>query len=77
MRPSHIQQIFEHEFASAGSGAHTPVFEWIAVEHCQPDLLLYFTDADGEFLDRAPDYPVLWLVTDRSRMRWCERIRLN
>jgi len=61
-----------------GAGTRfTPVFEWVAAECRRPDLLVYFTDADGEFPDRAPDYPVLWLVKGRGRVPWGERIQLN
>jgi predicted metal-dependent peptidase len=61
-----------------GAGTRfTPVFEWVAAECRRPDLLVYFTDADGEFPDRAPDYPVLWLVKGRGPVPWGERIQLN
>jgi len=64
----------------AGGGGGTrfaPVFEWIAAAHRRPDLLLYFTDAEGEFPAREPDYPVVWLVKGRGRVPWGERIQLN
>jgi predicted metal-dependent peptidase len=40
-------------------------------------LLVYFTDAEGEFPLQAPGYPVVWLVKGGGRVPWGERIRLN
>ena len=41
------------------------------------DVLLYFTDAEGEFPDRAPDYPVLWQVTGNAPVPFGERVQLD
>lgn len=60
-----------------GGTSFVPVFEWIAQQHLRPDLLLYFTDAGGDFPAAAPDYPVVWLVKGRARVPWGERIQLN
>jgi hypothetical protein len=35
------------------------------------------TDADGQFPDREPPYPVIWLVKGRSKVPWGQRIQLN
>jgi predicted metal-dependent peptidase len=60
-----------------GGTRFVPVFEWIAARNVRPDLLLYFTDAEGEFPTRAPDFPVIWLVKGRGKVPWGERIQLN
>ncbi len=60
-----------------GGTSFRPVFEWLAQQDCQPDLLVYFTDADGEFPAAAPHYPVIWLVKGRSKVPWGQRIQLN
>ena len=65
------------EAGGGGGTCFAPVFDWIAAERRRPDLLLYFTDADGEFPRYAPDYPVIWLVKGKSRVPWGERIQLN
>jgi predicted metal-dependent peptidase len=63
---------------SGGGGTRfTPAFNWIASAHLRPDLLLYFTDAQGDFPARAPEYPVLWLVKGKGNVPWGERIQLN
>jgi predicted metal-dependent peptidase len=63
-----------------GGGAGTrfsPVFDWVAEQCSRPDLLVYFTDAEGEFPRSAPGYPVVWLVKGRGKVPWGERIQLN
>jgi predicted metal-dependent peptidase len=63
---------------SGGGGTRfNPVFEWIEREHLRPDLMLYFTDAQGEFPGAAPPYPVIWLVKGRAGVPWGERIQLD
>jgi predicted metal-dependent peptidase len=60
-----------------GGTSFIPVFEWIAAEYRRPDLLIYFTDAEGDFPRQAPDYPVVWLVKGRGKVPWGERVQLN
>ncbi len=54
-----------------------PVFEWLAMQDRQPDIVVYFTDAQGYFPDSAPDFPVLWLVKGRGEVPWGTRVQLN
>ncbi len=61
----------------SGGTRFTPVFEWITQMDCKPDLLVYFTDAEGEFPKQEPDFPVLWLVKGRGKVPWGQRIQLN
>lgn len=65
------------QFAGGGGTAFTPVFEWIEKSGQQPDSLVYFTDAEGEFPDHPPNYPVLWLVKGKAPVPWGRRIQLN
>ena len=51
-----------------------PVFEWLQENVVRPDLVLYFTDAQGEFPNCAPPYPVAWLVKGNAPVPWGERI---
>ena len=62
-------------FAGGGGTDFRPVFEW--AEGSQPRLLLYFTDAIGEFPESEPSYPVIWLVKGKGEVPWGERIQLN
>jgi predicted metal-dependent peptidase len=60
-----------------GGTSFRPVFDWIERQDRQPDLLVYFTDAQGEFPEREPSYPVVWLVKGRAPVPWGQRIQLN
>ena len=64
------------QLAGGGGTDFTPVFDWIEREGQRPDALVYFTDADGTFPARPPDYPVLWLVKGRAPVPWGRRIAL-
>lgn len=66
------------ESLQGGGGTRfTPVFDWVARLDRQPDLLVYFTDAKGEFPGQEPPYPVLWLVKGKGAVPWGQRIQLN
>lgn len=65
------------ELRGGGGTRFTPVFEWVETLDRQPDLLVYFTDAEGEFPSRPPPYPVLWLVKGKAPVPWGQRIQLN
>ncbi len=54
-----------------------PVFDWIERERINPDLLVWFTDAEGRFPEREPAYPVVWLVKGKARVPFGIRIQLN
>jgi predicted metal-dependent peptidase len=60
-----------------GGTRFSPVFEWVEERGISPDLLVYFTDAEGEFPGLEPHYPVIWLVKGRGRIPWGQRIQLN
>jgi predicted metal-dependent peptidase len=60
-----------------GGTSFRPVFQWVEEQGLRPDLLVYFTDADGAYPDREPPYPVIWLVKGRHTVPWGQRIQLN
>lgn len=60
-----------------GGTRFTPPFEWVESESNSPDLLVYFTDAEGEFPDCEPCFPVIWLVKGREPVPWGQRVQLN
>jgi len=68
-RPRHLK--------GGGGTSFVPVFEWVGRSGIEPDLLLYFTDADGAFPKAEPHYPVIWLVKGRGSVPWGQRIQLN
>lgn len=60
-----------------GSTDFNPVFEWIEMNDVRPDLLVYFTDAEGKFPAVEANYPVTWLVKGKKQVPWGDRIQLN
>lgn len=65
------------QFTGGGGTQFSPVFEYVTRQGLQPDLLVYFTDAEGEFPKVAPFYPVIWLVKGKGKVPWGQRIQLN
>jgi len=63
--------------AGGGGTNFRPVFEWVEQQDKQPDLLVYFTDADGTFPEWEPHYPVIWLVKGKYKTPWGQRVQLN
>ena len=64
-------------FKGGGGTRFTPVFDWLEKQELCPDLLVYFTDAEGEFPQTEPFYPVIWLVKGKATVPWGQRIQLN
>ncbi|MEW6646063.1 MAG: VWA-like domain-containing protein [Pseudomonadota bacterium] len=65
------------EFKGGGGTSFLPVFDWLEREGRRPDLLVYFTDADGAFPAQEPGFPVIWLVKGKGKVPWGQRIQLN
>lgn len=60
-----------------GGTRFTPVFDWANKQDKMPDILVYFTDADGEFPKVEPNFDVLWLIKGKSKVPWGQRVQLN
>lgn len=45
-----------------GGTSFVPVFEHLEAAGITPKCLVYLTDLDGEFPDKDPGYPVLWVA---------------
>lgn len=54
-----------------------PVFKKIEDDDIHLDALIYFTDAMGDFPDKQPDYPVLWVVKGKHEVPWGRVIRMS
>ena len=65
------------DLKGGGGTRFTPVFDWVYGRDRQPDLLVFFTDAEGEFPAQEPFYPVLWLVKGKTKVPWGQRVQLN
>jgi predicted metal-dependent peptidase len=64
-------------FTGCGGTSFSPVFDWLQMQDQAPGLLIYFTDADGEFPQQEPLFPVLWLVKGKKKVPWGQRVQLN
>jgi predicted metal-dependent peptidase len=60
-----------------GGTKFTPPIDWAERQDRAPDLLVYFTDAEGEFPAAEPPFPVLWLVKGKAKVPWGQRVQLN
>lgn len=60
-----------------GGTRFTPVFDWAMQQDKIPDILVYFTDAEGEFPEVEPAFDVLWLVKGKAKVPWGQRVQLN
>jgi predicted metal-dependent peptidase len=60
-----------------GGTSFRPVFEWLEIQGIEPQTLVYFTDAEGKFPEREPNYPVIWLVKGKTKVPWGQRVQLN
>ena len=65
------------EIQGGGGTDFRPVFEWLDGAGERPELLVYFTDAQGQFPENEPNYPVIWLVKGKEPVPWGQRIQLN
>jgi len=65
------------DLKGGGGTNFRPVFKWAETLDRAPDLLIYFTDAEGRFPDVAPYYPVIWLVKGKQPVPWGQRVQLN
>lgn len=65
------------DIRGGGGTRFTPVFRWVQETGISPNVLVYFTDAEGEFPEKEPAYPVIWLVKGRAVVPWGQRIQLN
>lgn len=65
------------KFTGGGGTSFKPIFRWLDSLDQAPDVLVYFTDAEGEFPASPPIYPVLWLVKGKEQVPWGNRVQLN
>ena len=65
------------EFHGGGGTSFVPVFKWVTSQDIVPDLLVYFTDAQGVFPHGPPSFPVIWLVKGKATVPWGQRVQLN
>ena len=65
------------KLGGGGGTSFVPPFQWLKQQDIQPDLLVYFTDAEGEFPRQEPAVDVLWLVKGKKKVPFGTRVQLN
>lgn len=65
------------KFKGGGGTSFKPVIEWAEEQDEAPNLIVYFTDAQGEFPEKEPTFPVVWLVKGKTPVPWGQRVQLN
>lgn len=69
----------KHRFSGGGGTDFTPVFNYIRSRRIRPDVLVFFTDGEGNCPEDRPDYPVLWLLTEtgESPVPWGFHVKMK
>ena len=65
------------DLTGGGGTDFRPAFDYVQQLGKEPDLLVYFTDAEGTFPEREVHFPVIWLVKGRAEIPWGQRVQLN
>jgi predicted metal-dependent peptidase len=65
------------KLVGGGGTSFVPPFQWLGEQDIQPDLLVYFTDAEGKFPEQEPNVDVLWLVKGKNKVPFGTRVQLN
>jgi len=65
------------DIQGGGGTDFCPIFNWTEGLDRTPDLLVYFTDAEGRFPEVDPYFPVIWLVKGKQPIPWGQRVQLN
>ena len=68
--------VMPNKIKGGGGTSFVPVFDWAKRQDRQPELLVYFTDAEGEFPAHEPACPTIWLVKGKAKVPWGQRIQL-
>jgi len=64
--PQEIEDAEDLRPQGGGGTAFSPVFEWVKEHALQPAALVYTTDGYCSDFGPAPEYPVLWILTQRN-----------
>jgi predicted metal-dependent peptidase len=51
-----------------GGTSFVPPFEWLRKKQIAPSCLVYLTDMEGDFPRHAPNYPVMWVSTQKEHV---------
>jgi predicted metal-dependent peptidase len=70
-----------YQWKSYGDGGtcFIPPFEYVKEHKLRPDILVYLTDGYGDAPEKAPNFPVLWVLTNDGEdpALWGKKIKLR
>jgi predicted metal-dependent peptidase len=64
-------------YKGRGGTRFEPPFEYVSENNIQPDCFVYLTDGEMWIDMPEPDYPVLWVTTNRTNFPWGEVCRMS
>lgn len=68
---THDTDVLTMPIVGGGGTDFVPVFDLIEEKGIKPSVLIYFTDGDGRYPEKQPEYPVLWVMSNK---RWKDKI---
>jgi len=69
--------IKEIKFKGRGGTDFRPVFKYLKEHKMSPTLLLYLTDGYGGYPEKAPEYPTMWVLTEKYEVPWGQSILME
>jgi predicted metal-dependent peptidase len=68
----------ELKYYGRGGTSFHPLFQWIEDNNINPDAVVYLTDGYATFPTNAPNYPVMWAITNHDiKPPWGEHLILD
>ena len=70
---------YQWESYGHGGTSFIPPFEYVKEHELHPDILIYLTDGYGDAPEKAPKFPVLWVLTNDGEepALWGKKIKLR
>ena len=70
---------YQWESYGHGGTSFIPPFEYVKEHKLRPDIFIYLTDGYGDAPEKAPNFPVLWVLTNDGEepALWGKKIKLR
>ena len=70
---------YQWESYGHGGTSFIPPFEYVKEHKLRPDIFIYLTDGYGDAPEKAPIFPVLWVLTNYGKepVLWGKKIKLK
>ena len=70
---------YQWESYGHGGTSFIPPFEYVKEHKLRPDIFIYLTDGYGDAPEKAPNFPVLWVLTHdgENPALWGKKIKLK